>query len=71
MLMVVALPDVYHENEEQPSIIVSKTPISTSSSASAATAGDWVCTCGKVHKSYESSCVCGMTKLAVQREKNT
>ena len=39
---------------------LSQTPVKSSNPAAAA--GEWVCTCGKVHKDFESSCVCGVTK---------
>ena len=36
-------------------------------------ADEWKCTCGKIHKNYETSCLCGVTKQEVKmknRQKN-
>ena len=41
---------------EKPSIIRSVAPTTP------VTPSTWVCTCGKVHQDYESSCICGVTK---------
>ena len=63
MLMVVALPIVSEEEvanpielqkeESKPSIIVSHAPVASD---------EWKCTCGRIHKNYETSCVCGTTR---------
>ena len=59
MLMVVALPCVQAEEEPKPSIIKPKTTASV---------GEWKCTCGKIHKDYEMSCVCGVTKTEAKKK---
>lgn len=61
MLMVVALPTLVKENPRS-SIVVPRTT---------AEADEWKCTCGKIHKNYESSCVCGVTKFEIETAKNT
>ena len=55
MLMVVALPTLEETKEEntKPSIIAPRTEVK---------ADEWKCTCGKIHKNYEVSCVCGLSK---------
>ena len=30
---------------------------------------EWKCTCGRIHKNYETSCVCGMTKAEAKKAK--
>ena len=33
-------------------------------------ADEWKCTCGKIHKNFESSCICGMTKQEAKAAQN-
>ena len=61
MLMVIALPDKSVKDTPKPSIIKPATSTSVKP-ASTANADEWKCTCGKIHKNYEMSCVCGVTK---------
>ena len=33
-----------------------------------ASVDEWKCTCGRIHKNYETSCVCGMTKAEAKKQ---
>lgn len=33
-------------------------------------ADEWKCTCGKIHRNFESSCICGMTKQEAKAAQN-
>ena len=33
-------------------------------------ADEWKCTCGKIHKEYETSCICGVTKREARMKNN-
>ena len=55
MLMVIAVPEVLIEEAPEQSIIKPKDTVGV---------GEWKCTCGKIHKDYETSCVCGVTKIS-------
>ena len=61
MLMVIALPEVLIEEAPKQSIIKPK---------DTAGVGEWKCTCGKIHKDYEMSCVCGVTKAEAKMKNN-
>lgn len=70
MLMVIALPNVSPKGTPQPSIVVSpahpsiqrETYSAAPDSVHSVGADEWKCTCGKIHKNYESSCACGVAK---------
>ena len=49
--------NLYKENDEPQKI------------ASTANAGSWVCTCGKVHPKFVSSCDCGVSKIDAMTKK--
>ena len=78
MLMVVALPDVSQNRTTQPSGVVPTASPSVQSRVYSATQGgvgsagsdEWKCTCGRIHKNYESSCVCGATKFEAKAAQN-
>ena len=38
--------------------------------ASTANVDEWKCTCGKIHKNYEMSCACGVTKAEAKMKNN-
>ena len=61
MLMVIALPEIEVEKTPKQSIIKPK---------DTAGAGEWKCTCGKIHKDYETSCVCGVTRAEAKIKNN-
>ena len=42
----------------------------TQDSARSAGVGEWKCTCGAIHKDYESSCACGVTKYEAKAAQN-
>jgi hypothetical protein len=68
--MVSSEQDNYNGYTVAPSIATSTTSPSvqsntysvTQDSVRPAAADDWKCTCGKIHKNYESSCACGVAK---------
>ena len=76
MLMVIALPDISEKETPNPAIIKpNPSTIKPNASpivypASTANAGEWKCTCGKIHKNYEMSCVCGVTKAEAKMKNN-
>ena len=61
MLMVIALPEIEVEETHKQSIIKPKDAVGI---------GEWKCTCGKIHKDYEMSCVCGVTKAEAKMKNN-
>ena len=61
MLMVIALPAIKKEETPKQTIIKPK---------ETAGVGEWKCTCGKIHKDYEASCVCGVTKAEAKMKNN-
>lgn len=78
ILMVIALPDASQNKVPQPSMAVPTASPSAQSRTSSATQGgvhfagasEWTCTCGRNHKDYESSCVCGVTKIEAKAAQN-
>ena len=61
MLMVIALPEVLIEEAPKQSIIKPK---------DTAGVGEWKCTCGRIYKDYEMSCICGVTKAEAKMKNN-
>ena len=70
ILMVIALPDVSQNKIPQQSIVAPTASPSGQSGVRSAGAGEWMCTCGRNHKDYESSCVCGVTKHEAKAAQN-
>lgn len=76
--MVSSEQDNYNGYTVAPSIATSTTSPSvqsntysvTQDSVRPAAVGEWKCTCGKIHKNYERSCVCGVTKLEAKAAQN-
>ncbi len=69
MLMVVALPDVSRKESYQPSMC-NTTDKDAYNESRPIGADEWKCTCGKIHKNYESSCVCGVKKFEAKALQN-
>ena len=61
MLMVIALPEVVIEEKPVQSLIEPKKTVGPD---------EWKCTCGKIHKEYETSCICGVTKREARMKNN-
>ena len=76
--MVSSEQDNYNGYTVAPSIATSTTSPSaqsntysvTQDSVRPAAAAEWKCTCGKIHKNYESSCICGVTKFEAKAAQN-
>ena len=74
MLMVVALPDLNRPKTDirtpSPSQTPSRFEPPSYQPMSNPKPGSWTCTCGRKHQSYETSCICGVTKASLKKTSN-